>query len=268
MTSFKRKSKLLLSFFIALLLAACKEAVVHNLSEGDANRVVTVLARENVVAEKRVEGSNWSVFVDSNKFLRALEVLEVSRIFARSTPQESRSSSFVRSKEEIQREIERDIALGLEETILRLPGVLDARVHLFVFSENRLEVKSHSSRITASVLLVVDSNYSVKEGEIRALVSGASGIGADNVTIVTSMSDRPKVAEVSQKGEEGFDLGAWSSRFIALLGVAFGGLCLIIGYLGSRRNGGRRSSGDVLRPKSTASVELGDQNQDGRAALQ
>ena len=78
-----KRTKQVLACAALLLMSSCKEALVHNLSEPDANRVVTVLAKEQLLAEKRAEGNNWSVVVDSDQFLRALEILEVSRVFAK-----------------------------------------------------------------------------------------------------------------------------------------------------------------------------------------
>ena len=252
-------------------MSSCKEALVHNLSEPDANRVVTVLAKEQLLAEKRAEGNNWSVVVDSDQFLRALEVLEVSRVFAKGTPHESRSSSFVRSKEEIQWELEREISSQLEETLLRLPNVLEARVHLFVFADNRLEIRSVPTKKTASVLLVVDSKYAARDEQVKAIVSGASGIETANVTIVTSVSEKSKtsseiVQPVANLAERSG--GQWGSRWLALWGAAIGGLCLGVAFFSCQKFSGKGRLEKLLKPKVMSSAELCEAGTVGQDALQ
>ena len=86
---------------LALFLAACREEVMHDLDERQANLAKVALEDIGVSAEKKRQGSGWSIAVQGGDAGRALALLEERRIGRKSQelPGES-SKSLVPGKEE------------------------------------------------------------------------------------------------------------------------------------------------------------------------
>ena len=59
---------------MTLVLAGCREQVVHNLTEVDANRYVTRLHDADIKAEKGVQPDGmWSLEVDADQAVAAIK---------------------------------------------------------------------------------------------------------------------------------------------------------------------------------------------------
>jgi type III secretory pathway lipoprotein EscJ len=69
-------------------------------------------------------------------------------------------------------------------------GVLEARVHLNLPENDPLFGTRKESSGSGSVLLVTDSDFSAKDEEVAALVSGAAGIPAAKVSVLRSRAER------------------------------------------------------------------------------
>jgi len=180
---------------VMLVLSACDESIVHNLSEYQANRIRVALSRSGIEAQKKREGAAWRIDVPSDVATDALSTMDYQRL----TPERSASSlpdstgSLMESREERSFNLERRISLELAQTLERMPGVLEARVHLYrqiprsPFSSESL---THSS---ASVLLLSDMTSQADSERVKMIVSGASGIGAESISVVVSEDSSAKL---------------------------------------------------------------------------
>lgn len=206
-------------FYLILLLACCgcKETLLHDLDEIHANKVRLILAEGGITPYKKKEGQTWSIQVDASEITRALRLLDQSRVLK---PEDvslaQRSSSLVLSREERSQILERQLALTIEQTLERMPGVLEARVHLHRESKGIFPSEAGESLGEGSVLLVTTDALAVDEASIKALVGRASGITPNSIAItltktvtkhvaapqvVAPSEDLQKVTTVQKQGE-------------------------------------------------------------------
>lgn len=183
------------------LLSGCNETLLHDLSELQANRIQVLLAREGISAQKSRDAAGWAIEVGRGETTKALSMLETWRVLdERPTTREERSHSFVQSREERSHYLERDLAYGIEETLERMPGVLEARVHLRLHTRRELPGAAAPDPETASVLLLVAPQADAPGEAVRKLVAGASGVPAENVIVVaTQVAEGPPAAAHSSR---------------------------------------------------------------------
>ena len=180
---------------LILFTSACKESILHDLDELKANQVKLILARQNIPAFKTRDGGGWSIKVSKSDVDRALQLIDRSRMLKRSVQRNTEdSSSFVRSREERQRWVERKLAWSLEDTLESYPGVLEARVHIHMSDSKSLAGSKPRSR--ASVLLVGEQSIALEK--VKQLVSGASGVESVNVVLARGR----EVQELSAPAKE------------------------------------------------------------------
>lgn len=180
-----------LTLFLGLCLVGCREQILHDLSEQDANKVLSRLSAGSVGAEKVVQSDGrWSIAVSREQIVPALAFLDTHRVLASRTVSGSTAtkSGLVPSREEQWFRYERAMALAIEESLSALLGVLDARVHLNLPESDPLFGTRKDDLGSGSVLLVVDQRYSATDEEIAALVAGAAGIPAAKVTVLHSVA--------------------------------------------------------------------------------
>ena len=172
--------------FLALLCAGCRETILHDLDELQANRVLVALAEVQIDAEKVREGTTWSIAVTRDQSMKALSHLERSRTVK---PSELRSAqqgnSMMLNREERLQILERQLATNIEQTLERLPAVLEARVHLYLEHQDPLQVTTSIKKESASVLLITASASQINRDQVAQLVAGASGIPAASVAVFT-----------------------------------------------------------------------------------
>ena len=186
MNNFCRASGCLQILLLLLLLSGCKKAILHKLDELEANRVLVVLIDAGIVVDKKQEGNQWNVVVESSSVAKALKVLEESRILKHDLVRvQSAQSSLIQSREEREHFLERQLSLGLEQTLEAVAGVLEARVHLHKMPTDEFRNKA-KKQDSASVLILSSSTVKINEDQIRNIVSGASGIGSQFITVVIS----------------------------------------------------------------------------------
>lgn len=169
---------------ILLTLLGCEETLTHNIDEASANQIVLALHRTGIPAQKSRDGTMWSVNVPGDALERSLQTLEQERVLSpkREKQEDTRSGLFT-SREERQQARSKAVAGDLAETLTRLPGVLEARVHLFG--------DAYSS---ASVLLLVRPRTVIDENAIKGLIGGASGVPVGSINVV-SVSDQRTLTE-------------------------------------------------------------------------
>lgn len=175
--------------FALLALSACDEQIVHDLSEREANKVVSQLHEARVTADKVPQADGrWTIAVAKSDMFAALAVLESQRVLPAPA---NRSASIgkgglISSREEQLFHYERAVAQSIEESLTALPGVLEARVHLNLPPQDPLFGKSRTAAGTGSVLLVVDERCNASDDEVSAVVSGAAGLIPGAVKVLRS----------------------------------------------------------------------------------
>lgn len=191
-----RRIATFLLVWLALLLGACRSELNHGLEERAANEIVVVLGANGIVADRVAGGgeAGWSVTVPRADYDRALSILTTAGLPRTRSPVRdamTADSGLVPSAGAERLRHAALLAASLEDTLLAMDGVLDARVHLVVPAapESRLaQVAPEPPR--ASVMLVVRSlDARPTDDAVRALALGAvEGLSAENVAVVVSQS--------------------------------------------------------------------------------
>jgi len=170
-------------------LVGCQEQLIHHLSEGEANRLITQLADVGIVSEKvkQADGS-WAIAVDSADTVPALRAVSDSRLLRDSQEVPPEKGSLMSSREDQRFRYERALSRELEATLNNIPHVLESRVHLNLPMVDPLfGQKLDNSPGSASVLLVVKED-SVSRQDVAAVLAGASGIPFKDISIMVSVT--------------------------------------------------------------------------------
>ena len=183
------RARLALVFILCLLLAACKVEMYTDLSESQANDMLSTLLKRGIDAEKALAGkTGYSVSVESDQLVRALEILKEN-----SLPRESFKSmgdvfsgqGMISSSSEEQARMSYALSQELADTLSRIDGVLTARVHVVLGvndTVNNVVVKP-----SASVFLrhTPESPVVNLVTDIRQLAANAvAGLSYDDVTVM------------------------------------------------------------------------------------
>ncbi|MCO6430050.1 MAG: hypothetical protein J5J00_04260 [Deltaproteobacteria bacterium] len=180
--------RLFLSVALLVSTAACREKIIHDLSEAEANRIVTKLhdVRLTGYKEKQSDG-NWSIAVEKQSAVQAIKFLNDSRVIKEEGLETAKSGTFLNSREEQRFHFERNLSRSIERTLLSLPNVLEARVHLNLPEVDPiLGQKLANSKGSGSVLLLSRGKLSNEPSQIAGIVAGASGVPPEQVVVVTS----------------------------------------------------------------------------------
>ena len=175
-----------------LVTTACKEQILHNLNEAEANRYLTGLHDARIVAEKvKQADGHWALAVEQSDAVQAIKALEDRRLF-RGEGAVPQKSSVISSREDQRFRFERALAREVENTLASIDGVLEARVHLNMPPTDPLFGTPLKNAVgSASVLLVVRADFGLPSDEIAQLVSGASGIERKAVSVLVNRAQRP-----------------------------------------------------------------------------
>ena len=197
----------------ALLFAfiSCKEQILHNLDEGEANRLISRLHSSSLEVDKiRQADGKWGIAVDKGDMFTAIRYLDDARMFNDRGVRSTEGSSIITSRENQRFNFERSLSSEIEATLRNLTGVLAARVHLNLpevdpILGHRISKTSGSG----SVLLIAEDGLKISVEEIKSLVSAAAGVPQEAVMVVINIEERRNPSELqtvvlstSTKGEE------------------------------------------------------------------
>jgi type III secretion protein J len=224
----------------ALAITGCRTAVLHDLSEQDANQVIALLQDQGVVATKEpdnAEAGTWKLSVARADTSRVFSVLQGYR------PPSSRGRRVqdVFGKSKLLTGPLEEKALYLEalqgeiaHTLESVSGVASARVHVAIPEQDLSGQTAHEVR--ASVMLEYHPDASgrapLREEEVRAMVaSGVNDLKGTNVSVV--MKPIPLV-----RAQQTYDFVAFGPIVVAAPSVAAfkiltGGIVAIIVALGA-----------------------------------
>lgn len=192
------KAKRLLSLLLLLsVVSGCNEQLVHDLSENEAIRLITRLENAQISAtkEKQSDGK-WSLTVPQDQYIGALKYIEAARLLKISQVEPVYQSSMIQSRDEERFHFERSLSSEVESTLLRVRGVLEARVHLNLPQvDPLLGRRQKNDSGSGSVLLVTAKDFGLSNEEVAQLVSGAAGLNVTAVSVLISKEDNSKEIE-------------------------------------------------------------------------
>lgn len=216
---------------ILLCLTACRESLLHNLSEVEANTIIMHLHAAGIVADREYQpDGNWSVTVSQADRMEAMSALSAKHLLRKNPPVRSVSSSMLSSREEQKLHYERTVSAEIEYTLTALPGVLDARVHLNLPDRDPLlgELSTRNNNATASVLLVLESDAEIVIPDIQQLLSGAAGIPVNNVSVLTSKAQSSSLETAVVAPPHEIVQNSILRRFFGMQGVRQIGISMLI----------------------------------------
>ena len=123
----------------------------------------------------------------------ALKILEESRLLNRDLGKAVKEpQGLLATKEERVSYLERQEAWNLEKTIETIPGVLEARVHFYVSEGDANDLLPKSKHFSASALIITNGKQSITEGQVRTIISGASGTKTEAISVIFSPTSLSK----------------------------------------------------------------------------
>lgn len=180
-----------------IFIFGCREPIVHDLTELDANRLFAQLHSSEISPKKlRQPDGNWTISVPSNSVFKAIKLLDSQRYFKKTAKTQTHQKSLLSSAVDQQLAYVTTLSQQLEDTISSLSGVFESHVHLNLAPQKSIwtaEVNLDSA--TASVLVIVDQDFKNSETEIKKIVTGAVGIGAEKISVVLNKLDTHSESE-------------------------------------------------------------------------
>ena len=212
--------KIPLYFFLALLLVGCEsnQSIVSNIDEKQANEIIVYLASKRIVAHKMeapvAEGAGstahlYNIMVEPDRAVDAMALLNKvglpKRMGTNLLTLFAKSGLMSSDKEEAIR-YQAGLAEELQNTILKIDGILEADVQLsFPSEETGPTPAATTQKVTAAVYIkhqgVLDDPNNHLESKIKRLLAGSvNDLTYDNVTVI---SDRSTLADImlSPQGE-------------------------------------------------------------------
>lgn len=173
-------------------MCGCKEQILHNLSEAEANRIVSRLHAAELAAEKVVQSDGrWAISLPEREASEALRYLEDRRVVSsqRDDTFGFTKGGLIPSREEQRFRYERSIAAAIEESLQAVKGVLEARVHLNLpQSESFFGERGERVSGSSAVLLLVDEHFDTEDRDIARLVAGAAGLQVERISVLRSVT--------------------------------------------------------------------------------
>ena len=190
------QAPLILLVVFLLHLTGCKTAIQHDLEESEANEIVVLLEASGIAASKSQQGreGGWVVSVPSAEVSRAWQIMQDNGLPQRTVEGYSGvfgDGSLIPSPVEDRVRLQRALGGELEQTLLAIEGVIDARVHLHLPQEGGLSnLADDPAPGTASVLLIYrdesgESNCPIAIADVQELVAGStSQVTTEDVAVI------------------------------------------------------------------------------------
>ncbi|MDF1565492.1 MAG: hypothetical protein P1V51_20815 [Deltaproteobacteria bacterium] len=188
------------SLLVLLGLTGCDASALQVADEAQANRALTVLYAAGLEPTKESSREGFDIRVSASKLREAVTALDRAGL-PRRRPEgwddTLEGGGLVPSRVEEQVRLVRGAAGEVTRTLLTLPGVIDARVHLAATGLGGGGREREPTIEKASILLRVLPDASPTEADtraVRSLVAGAvAGLEPEHVevVVVTLPSGRP-----------------------------------------------------------------------------
>jgi type III secretion protein J len=178
---------------VCIAVCGCKEQILHDLSEAEANRIVSRLHSAELTAEKVLQSDGrWAISLPERQASVGLRYLEDHRVVS---SQRGETFAFAKgglipSREEQRFRYERALAAAIEESLQAVKGVLEARVHLNLpQNEGFFGERGEKAQGSSAVLLLVDDRFNTEERDIARLVAGAAGLQVERISVLRSVTN-------------------------------------------------------------------------------
>lgn len=184
--------KIFFPLLIMCFLSGCETEIVLGLSEEASLRIISDLAEGGIAGTRYSKGNGkdltWNIVVDSDEKDRSLLLLSrIKALDMRESPV-AHKESLLGGAESNPDERARSLSLSLEDSLERIPGVREARVHLVLqnkkISPLDRDIVKYFRPDSAAVLITLYPNASVNAEEISRLVEGATGVDAAAVALI------------------------------------------------------------------------------------
>ena len=204
--TFRCSSYKLLSLALFLLaLTGCSDVVLYsNLRERDANEMMAILMKKGIACTKTPgEEQTWTLTVPTSSFSQAEEALEqqgypkddyvgIGEVFKKSGLVSSPTEERIRFMHALSQE--------LSETVSRIDGVLEARVHIVLPNNSPLDEEAKPSSAAVFIKHRRNADLETSLPEIKNLVvNSIEGLTYDKVTTALfPASERMALSETAE----------------------------------------------------------------------
>ena len=190
----------------ACVLAGCSRGPLYSdLTETQANEVQAALLSAGVDARKAAmaKSKGWSIEVNRTDIPRAMAVLTAAglpRQPLRTLGEVFPKEGFVSSPLEERARYVFALSQEVEQTLLQLDGVVDARVHIAIPERNVLEDKPPSASASVVIIEQPGANLEARETDIKAIVTdGVEGLNDINRVTVKFFTRHPSGAPSTER---------------------------------------------------------------------
>lgn len=216
---------------LLLLLSGCKVELYSGLNEQEANEMLAALSASGIDASKeRQEGADWQVLVEESRVGASLGVLRsqglpedrytsMGEVFKKqglvSTPSEERMRYIFAVSQE------------LSQTLRKLDGVIDARVHVVIPANDPLSDKIRPSSAAVFIKHRPDTDLTLLVPAVKDMVAHSiEGLTHDQVSLTLVEARRlpalspavlPLPAAAADTGEH--HAAGWPGRTVTVLAV-------------------------------------------------
>jgi type III secretion protein J len=178
-----RPSLLLLMVLAVGSLVGCSRSPLYSdLTETQANEVQAALLLEHIDAQKTpmAKSKGWSIAVAHDDIPKAMAVLGAAglpRQALRNLGDVFPKESFVSSPLEERARYIFALSQEVQQTLMQLDGIVDARVHIALPERSLLDDKPQSASASVVIIERPGANLELRETDIKAIVTdGIEGL--------------------------------------------------------------------------------------------
>ena len=197
-------------------LGACSNYPLYSdLTEMQANEVQAALLMAQIDAQKTpmAKGTGWSVQVSQGDIPRAMAVLNEKglphpplRTLADVFPKEG----FISSPLEERARYIFALSQEIEQTLMQLDGVVEARVHIALPEASLLDEKPQSASAAVVIIEQPGTNLEQHETDIKAIVKdGIEGLSDLNKVTVKFFTRKPTVTVATNSADSAARKSWW-----------------------------------------------------------
>jgi type III secretion protein J len=193
----------------ACIVAGCSRGPLYSdLTETQANEVQAALLTAGIDARKAamVKTKGWSIEVDRTDVPHAMAILGASglpRQPLRTLGEVFPKEGFVSSPLEERARYVFALSQEVEQTLLKLDGVVDARVHIAMPERNAFDDKSPSASASVVIIEQPGASLEARETDIKAIVTdGVEGLNDIN-RVTVKFFTRRSASEAPPRAAQG-----------------------------------------------------------------
>ncbi|MDA3864973.1 MAG: hypothetical protein PF689_14020 [Deltaproteobacteria bacterium] len=222
---------ILIFFLFGFAVIGCKVDLFNELSEKEANRVLTVLQNKGIKAEKFIRDKRkgyYGIEVDKDEAAQAVSILNQLDLPSdkhRGYDLVTQKSGLLPSPGNKVNRYYIALAGELAKTMERLPGIHFARIHFAIpqnntsFGHNKKELVPEKASV---VLKVNEAEFQMKPTDVQTLVAGSiAELEAASVSVIIQLADLRKIKNSRPTPSSFFS-------FSPLILIIFGTLSLVV----------------------------------------